>query len=355
MINPRPNLPALTSLRFFAAIIVIISHISQPIRWPSAIQGWSSAGYPAVTFFFVLSGFVLTYTYAVNDEGKMKVSAVEFWLARFRRIAPVYYLSLIIAAPPFVYGAFIAGSVKLSVFWPALVLVPTFLQSLFPPTATAWTMPAWSLSVEMVFYAIFPLLIKLCSQVRPVTGYLLALVFVAFVSLLRLRYFPGLDKFALFFPAFHFPQFILGIALCRLWLFAPRLSTRHQTLLFCISTSIVAALLAVAPPTVAQADLYIAPLFAAIIYGAAGPSERLAGVMSGSWLVGLGHASYAMYILHMPIFFWWNWSVRESGLDRQTDLNLASYVLLVIGVSVAIFRFFECPVRHWSRRLHVLS
>ena len=81
----RPRVPALTSLRFFAALHVFVFHmyamqIANTSGWARQI---SSIGYVGVSFFFVLSGFILVYTYADRP-----ISAREFWRARFARIYP---------------------------------------------------------------------------------------------------------------------------------------------------------------------------------------------------------------------------------------------------------------------------
>ena len=87
----RPNLPPLTSLRFFAASGVVIFHynLTSPV-FPKVV---ASFGYEAVTFFFVLSGFILAYAHGIPGAG-MNVSAKQFFIARFVRIWPVYALSI---------------------------------------------------------------------------------------------------------------------------------------------------------------------------------------------------------------------------------------------------------------------
>jgi peptidoglycan/LPS O-acetylase OafA/YrhL len=85
--DARPRLPALTSLRFFAALHVVCFHflafkIVSGERWLGQI---SSIGYVGVSFFFVLSGFILVYTYAGRD-----IPARDFWRARFARIYPAF-------------------------------------------------------------------------------------------------------------------------------------------------------------------------------------------------------------------------------------------------------------------------
>ncbi len=80
---PRPRLPALTSLRFFAALHVVFFHFLA-FKIASS-EGWlgqiSSIGYVGVSFFFVLSGFILVYTYAGRDT-----PARDFWRAALLRL-----------------------------------------------------------------------------------------------------------------------------------------------------------------------------------------------------------------------------------------------------------------------------
>ena len=101
----RPALPLLTSLRFFAAAEVVAFHIA-----PASPRLSKSDGVPcrvccrvehaAVIFFFVLSGFILAYAHAgESDRTACNVEATRFWRLRFARIAPAYYLALLLALP----------------------------------------------------------------------------------------------------------------------------------------------------------------------------------------------------------------------------------------------------------------
>src|ERR1700747_3770579 len=150
----RPRLHSITSLRFFAALHVVLFHmrvIGILSGGPWWYQNFASIGYVGVNFFFVLSGFILVYTY----EGP-ELNARNFWWARFARIYPAYLLSLIVAAPFFLFALrhldlpFYAWT-KQHTFW-ACTLTLSLLQAWAPEAALTWNSVCWSLSVEAFFY-----------------------------------------------------------------------------------------------------------------------------------------------------------------------------------------------------------
>src|SRR5215469_17881949 len=153
----RLRLPAVTALRFFAAFHVALFHMNEmgAITSPHWLKTFAGIGYVGVSFFFVLSGFILVYTYAGRNIG-----LGEFYQTRFARIYPAYLFSLVLTFPFFYFGA-----LKMHVpffyfaerhFTWASALVLLLLQSWVPQAALSWNAVAWSLSVEAFFYAIFP-------------------------------------------------------------------------------------------------------------------------------------------------------------------------------------------------------
>jgi peptidoglycan/LPS O-acetylase OafA/YrhL len=86
-------------VRFFAAFYVVLFHglpwLRQKYALPGSLQTFLGNGYLAVNLFFILSGFILAYTYDGQIEGK--TNRLHFWEARFARIYPVYFLSLVLA------------------------------------------------------------------------------------------------------------------------------------------------------------------------------------------------------------------------------------------------------------------
>jgi hypothetical protein len=148
----RPAIPALTSLRFFAALWVVLFHVNVIglNRGGSvAYLAFSLLGYAGVSFFFVLSGFILVYVYADR-----KIQKRGFWQARFARIYPAYIFSLVVMIPALIS------------FWPmtkqahmgllALIANPILLEAWFPKLLLTWNPVGWSLSAEAFFYLVCP-------------------------------------------------------------------------------------------------------------------------------------------------------------------------------------------------------
>src|SRR5882672_10730014 len=166
----RPRLHALTSLRFFAALHVLIFHLYAMNI--AGGYGWyhklATIGYVGVSFFFVLSGFILVYTYADRP-----LNVRSFWQARFARIYPAYLFSLLLTAPGFFYVSIALKNMDIPFFsyfkthlLQCSLVVPVLLQAWVPGAALAWNPPAWSLSVEAFFYLMFPLLIVWLGRAR---------------------------------------------------------------------------------------------------------------------------------------------------------------------------------------------
>ena len=87
----KQRLDALTGLRFFAAFAIVVHH-EAGILVPESSVSWVPLD-QAVSLFFVLSGFILTYTY---PELPMLRRVLDFWRARVARLWPVHFFALLV-------------------------------------------------------------------------------------------------------------------------------------------------------------------------------------------------------------------------------------------------------------------
>ena len=313
----QPRLPALTSLRFFAAAHVVIFHLHALKIYEGT--GWyhrtALIGYVGVSLFYLLSGFILVYTY-----GGREFKPLSFWRARFARIYPAYLFALLISAPGFFYVNTMLKQIDIPIWsWckthllASALMVPTLLQSWVPGAALAWNPPAWSLSDEAFFYLLFPLIVALLLRSKNRTllagillcwGVSLALsssyVFlkpdgVAYVDDNSTLTWLNVLKFN---PLFRLPEFLLG-ACCGFLFLRKSVDRKWATPLVAlgfIGTVIVVAFSSHIPYPILH-DSLMAPAFAAIIYGLA-LRPQWSAVLEFKPLVLLGDASYSLYLLH---------------------------------------------------------
>jgi len=352
----RAPLPILTSLRFFAAAEVVIYHEVYTMGRLGGVNFFlrdlASAGYEAVTFFFVLSGFILTYVYSGRlEHGCLTTSSREFWKARFARISPAYFLGLLVALPHFVYSTLISKTTAIPDFILGLALVPILQQAWWPPTAMAWNAPAWSLSVEFLFYACFPILALITGRLS--RNYFVVLAYGLVISVAILRYIisspsnafdsPAVN-FEMFFPLFHLPQFLFGMALGRLYLFGPTVSRKyHSAMLYAGAVGLMLVFGGRSMlPAWAHTDATLVLLFGCVIFGGAKADGALS-VLAFPPLILLGEARYAMYILHMPLGWWWDWLTRRLTLPPLTSVVV--YFSIVMGMSIVTYQYVEKPLR----------
>ena len=150
----RSQLPALTGIRCFAALNLVFFHFSDPHSF-GPLSPIVNGGYISVSFFLLLSGFILTYNYADRAQ-RGALTARSFWTARFSRLYPVYAFSLVLSIG--MLAQEVHAHTRLD-FGLGLVLTPLLLQGWHPAVTTFWNTPAWTMSTEAFFYLLFPWLI----------------------------------------------------------------------------------------------------------------------------------------------------------------------------------------------------
>ena len=357
----RPRLPALTSLRFFAALHVVIFHFlaMQILGGPGWYQKLASIGYVGVSFFFVLSGFILVYTYA----GRPMIPK-EFWRARFARVYPAYVFSLLFTAPWFFFAvltmnipffAWAKAHLKL-----ILVMVPSLLQAWVPQAALSWNPVAWSLSVEAFFYLLFPfLLVFLVRRSQPQLFLIAAGSWLATLALSGSYVLLNPDHLAVvnadvlgafwlnalkFNPLARLPEFLLGMACGFLFLRSRRDSKFATRVVFSgIAVFAVVVAFSTAIPYPILHTALLSPAFAAIIYGLA-LRPSWGAFLENRLLVLCGDASYSLYLLHSMIMGMYFYS-QTGQVVHKTFLGVLVFVLLMLAISMLVYRFIEEPAR----------
>jgi peptidoglycan/LPS O-acetylase OafA/YrhL len=356
----RVELPQLTGLRFLAAGSVVLFHLQfySLSGVPGPVLRVAAYGNASVGLFFILSGFILTYTY-LGSSGRLDKR--RFWFSRFARIYPVYLLALLIAAPVDIRSELSRQSAHaLPELLASLLSTPFLLQAWIPQVALSWDAPSWSLSAEAFFYALFPFvaprLMRLSVRraslvfvglwVAALTGpFVYDFIFPNRVSAAG----PTGDPWLLFVgynPLARLPEFVLGIIVARLFLARPR--DARPALNGILSGVVLAALLGLCltvpnlPFLVVNNGLFD-PLFALLVYGLATESGLIARVFSTRAIVFLGGASYALYLLHWPAIEMLSRTVHLAGMSQL--VLLFGFAVSVIIAAAVTFRIVEQPAR----------
>ena len=345
------RLTSLTGLRFFAALAVVLYHLRiyfSPIGDGLAVFGY---GFTAVSFFFVLSGFVLTWSQ------KSDVKTRRFYLNRIARIWPLHLVTMFLAiwapALPTSSGASLPGA----------LFVATLTQSWSPasPFLNAFNGVSWSLSCEAFFYLMFPLLFNRIMHMSP--NYRVFIIFpiagtVLFGVLASVTSIPTADYLLIAMPLFRLGEFVLGICLARLmkagW--RPRFSVLMSLGLLAILTAGLFAASFIlnkneGPIPMTLANLVMIPGFLTVIAACAKQDiEGRTGMLGSPLLTKLGQWSFALYLVHevvLRVFRPWT----QSASILEVSAMAAAVFVISVAAAGALHEFVEQPVEKKLRSL----
>jgi exopolysaccharide production protein ExoZ len=148
------------AMRGYAILLVIAVHSSQYFNnLPDAVRTLADQGARGVQLFFVASAMTLCMSWQARHDG-----SVPFYIRRFFRIAPMYYLSI----PFFLWVRGFGPSIYApdGIGWHHIAMAVTFTHGFMPDTITSVVPGSWSIADEMIFYAIFPMLVLGFARVR---------------------------------------------------------------------------------------------------------------------------------------------------------------------------------------------
>ena len=340
----RDRLPSLTSLRWFAASVVFLSHASRLFDGTSLAPLFARIapqGVTGVSFFFILSGFVLTWSHRPGDTPR------RFYRRRFARVVPAYVAMCLVAliVPPLTYNPIESLHDLATRVFPL-----TLLQSWIPsrPWYFGGNSVSWSLSDEVFFYALFPFLVRplLGLAARSRIALIAGLIAVGeLVPLLVHDYW-----FAAINPVFRLTEFVIGVCLASLLIDGVRL----RVPVWAAGAAALGAYVAAgwAPNRIVVAAITLVP-FALLILAtaeadAAGRAQR---VLHAPWLVRLGQWSFSFYLAHALVV-----SAFVRAADGRIDgaaprlVVLAATYAAATAAAYALFRLVEHPferrIRH---------
>lgn len=322
------DLPSLTAVRAVAALLVFAYHL-QTTHVLSF--GPAKFGYTGVGFFFILSGFLLTWGYGPElDTGR-------FYWRRFARIYPNHLVTWAIA---FLLPATLLVSPG------AVLLNLTLLHAWVPDVSYAYSVNgvAWSLSCEMAFYAAFPFLLRWLVRLPGRARWLIAGVAFAAASAFVLftsrggGLTPTVEALQFVNPLVRAPEFVLGMVAA----LAMKDSWRPALWVLPVSAVVACAgLVAFHQPH--AGDVWMAVLALAVVVTLA--RSDIAGrlpLLRHRWLVYAGKVSFAFYLVHQLV------TRNLSDYLTMTPVVEATACLVVsCAGSVALYHAVEIPAQRW--------
>ena len=344
-----PDLRALTTLRFLAALWVVL-YTAWPHLDVSFVPVAVTKGYLGVETFFVLSGFILSHVY-LEAAGEQRFSYGGFLWARLARVYPLHLVTLFgmigLGVAATVAGLSIDASLT---DWRALPAHLTMTHAWGLAPSSAFNHPSWSISAEWFAYLSFPAYAFVAWRLkdRPVVATILAAV----VALGIYAAFQPLAGFSLTEATFRWgalrnvPCFLLG---CALYLIYRRAPIPHAGLvaLFSGAGVIISASLGLWDP--------ITVLFAGGLILALGSlANEKAGVLASPFGVYLGEISYSIYMVCAPVLLvMTNVAARLTGADDKR-FHIIVWLGVVAAIPVAAmltYHLVERPARTALRGL----
>jgi peptidoglycan/LPS O-acetylase OafA/YrhL len=323
------DLKALTSLRFWAALWVLLFHYRAYLGVEAIGWGILDKGYLAVDFFFMLSGFILAHVY----RGQLQTgtySHSSFVLKRLARIYPMHIVTL----AAFIAIGVLAPIVHVQVASPErfeLTRLPAaiLLMQAWVGSGEQFNFPSWSISAEFFAYLCFPFVMALARwpRVMLITGivavfgwYVVAIPVAGDVStclkdwkLMRIM-----------------PEFLLGAGLREVMglVRVPVLRLKHA-----IWVSVAAVLVL----AVMQAPdwLMLLALIALLAAGAERSRAGMVGILEHRMSVYLGDISYSLYMVQIivgMVFF----EIADRIVPRATHVSVMSVIMVTIAMMIAV-------------------
>ncbi|MEW6340920.1 MAG: acyltransferase [Paraburkholderia sp.] len=377
----KPKIHALTSLRFLAAFGILALHYRDMLgRLPDWFMRTLIAGEYGVTFFFVLSGFILTYNYFGWFRGSFgEARAWKFFRLRFARIYPLYLVGLLLDAPWHLIERFRVGQLANSgaEFWASWLLNLCGLQAWVPatPYAMVFNTPSWSLSAEFFFYATFPFvmrgIVKYLRSPRALIAACLAAIVGSTMLYVGVIYWLGyvlkiqpLTNYMVIYynPVLRYAEFFSGCLAGCYFVVTSRANRyplsfmfssarrRSATVTLCLVLSAYRATqIPYSGPSESlwlldnaiRFSWFIGPFAIAIVAIAKG-TTIFTRILETPLLVALGEASFALYITHWSVLSF----LKLMWPSSTTTIHLCAFLISLAG-SILLYRYVEQPARRW--------
>ena len=336
--NNSKLIKPLTSLRFLFALMVFLSHLDwvKNNKFEYLYSSYFKEGYLGVNFFFVLSGFIL----ALNYKNK-QIKINRFYISRIGRIYPVYIFALFLILPLEIWYA------KVDFYgWLNKILLSIFCLQSFVPDKNyyfSFNWPAWSISTEMFFYAIFPFLIKNNNKYLKTFFVLLSILII-----ISLNFVEESTAHALFYinPLFRIVDFYIGICLYDLFRNKKFTLSKLRWSFIEVFSIIIFFVFFYFHSDINQGyrfSVYYWIPVSIIIYIFASSEGVISYLLSNKLLIVLGEISFSFYLVHHTVMRYMRYLNEKYDFFHDNTLLAASIFALSLLLSYAMYKLIEVP------------
>lgn len=340
----------LTFTRFLAAISIVVFHFGMntfPFNHESVSFAFWSANY-GVSYFFILSGFVMIVAYGDQPQ----INFLEYLKNRLARVYPVYALAMLLM---FAY-LFVTKDENI---YKGILLNVFLVQAWVPGKALSFNGTGWSLSVEMLFYLLFPLLFNYVYKRLSAKILVLPVVIIWLFTQMLLhwvlysKYYHGFPSkshdFIFYSPIMHVNEFLIG-NLSGL-IFMKRWSgvKKHFDVLVLL---VIAMILIAFEHTMGMTyhNGILALLFVPLILLISTNKGLITYVFKLKFLVFLGEISFGIYILQVPIFSFSAMAIKYFKLEAVVNPFYFPLSVLIVVASLS-YLLIETPLRNRIKKI----
>lgn len=333
MTEEYKKLDYLDSMRGIAILLVVLGHVGNMIGYltydyfPAFLQKFIYNGHLGVQMFFIVSAFTLMMSYE-NRRGET-LATKKFFIRRFFRIAPMYYLAIIFTALQMIDFDF-ANFDWHTFHKKAFVTNVLFVNALSPSTINNFVIGGWSISVEFIFYLILPLI---CAKIRSLNGFVTFTVLTLLLSSLLLYLLRGTsvdgNEFLRYYFFNHLPVF--GLGMTAYWINKEGINMLKPKVLLLLSITVFIYCFIEIPEAIPYSLVYFLILLT--------QSRKVYTLLSNKALVAIGKVSFSIYLVHFAVMYlMYRWDLVKYFTDISGGAAAClNFILLFLVLSIVSY------------------
>lgn len=331
--------PGLNTIRLYAAVCVVVHHV---LNVSHTIPSITMTGGNAVTLFFVLSGFLITYLLLEEKRKTGTIDLAGFYWRRNLRIWPLYYLVVILA--------YLTPVLRPAAWtWPYTFGFGVAFIHNVEGAGLSQIGHLWSIGVEEIFYLLWPILLRRYPVVRVCALVILARFVIAFLTP-----YGASAEVAYVLDLFRFECMAIGGLAA--WLYHTRAQGRSRQWLRVLYYPVVAwlmfALIVLVNFNAAWGDTFMLSFVFAVVILNIATNPRFPK-FEHPWLSWWGQRTYGVYMWHYPIIGVLAGTIAVLGWTLGTVLTVAATLI----VAAASYQWVELPFlrlkdRRFTRKPH---